>query len=176
MSRRPPMWMLHPVKEETLDGIKNNFLGKARQRFEAGDQTVIMECMFLCMWLEIEPPDWLRDAFCDRAGAPTKFETWDDAFGPPMPKGTKRARRQEIRNWVRLARKIQELRTRGVRGQNLYELAARELGLRGGWETIRDSYYRIPKRIRDCSEEDHEEDWESLIKSFESSLRRILPR
>jgi hypothetical protein len=56
MSRRPPMWMLHPVKEETLDGIKNNFLGKARQRFEAGDQTVIMECMFLCMWLEIEPP------------------------------------------------------------------------------------------------------------------------
>jgi hypothetical protein len=180
MSRRPPMWMLHPVKEEVLDGIKNKFLVKARQRFEAGDQTVIMECMFLCMWLEIEPPDWLRDAFCDRAGGSTKFETWDDAFGPPMPKGTKKARREEIRNSIRLARKIPELRAKGVRGKNLYELAAKELGWRGGWEAVRDAYYRIPKTIREMiireREGEEEEDYEELIKSFESSLRRISPR
>jgi hypothetical protein len=177
---KTPMWMLRPVKEETLDGIKNKFLVKARQEFEAGDQTVILRCMFLCMWLEIEPPDWLRDAFCDRAGGSTKFKTWDDAFGPPMPKGTKKAGRQEQRNSIRLARKIQELRAKGVRGQNLYQLAAKELGLRGGWEAVRDAYYRIPKIIREMiireREKEEEEDCEDLIKSFESGLRRILPR
>jgi hypothetical protein len=146
-----PMWTrLPPIKEERKEAIKNNFLNvKARREFEAGDQTVILECMFLCTWFHIEPPDWLEDAFCDRAGSPEKFETWDDAFGPPMPKGTKKAGRQEKRNWLRLARKIQVLRAKGIRGKDAYEQAAKELGLRGGWEAIRDAYYRIPKRIRE---------------------------
>ena len=148
------MWMLRPVKEETLDGIKNKFLVKARRDFEAGNQAVILPCVSLCLWLGIQPPEWLEDAFCSRAGAPWKFEKWEDAFGPPMPKGTKKAARQEIRNILRLERKIREIRAKGVKGRDLYEQAAKELGLRGGWQTIRDAYYRIAKPIREYKESD----------------------
>jgi hypothetical protein len=130
------------------DVFKNKTLAKARQNFEAGDRTEVLRCMYLCMLFRVPPPDWLRDAFCDRVGAYNELEKWEDAFGPPMPKGTKKAGRQEKRNLVPLAVKVQELRRRGVRGRNLYELAAKELGLRGGWEAVRDQYYRIPKQFR----------------------------
>ena len=132
--------------------IRNITLEAARQQFEAGDYSVILNCMYLCTYFRVQPPDWLIDAFCDRVERPENFETWDDAFGSPMPKGTKQAARKEKKNWVRLALKIRKLRAKGIRGQALYEQAADELGLRGGWESIRDAYYRRPKKVRDMME------------------------
>jgi hypothetical protein len=139
-------------EEFVQDTIKNITLEAARQEFEAGDHRVILNCMYLCTWHRVQPPDWLIDAFCDRVEAPENFETWDDAFGPPMPKGTKKAGREGKKNWVPLALKIRKLRAKGIRGQTLYEQAAHELGLRGGWEAVRDAYYRKPKNFRDMLE------------------------
>jgi hypothetical protein len=132
--------------------IKNKTLEAARQKFEAGDYKEILTCMYLCTYWRIQPPDWLRDAFCDRVGSREDFETWDNAFGPPMPPGTKKARREGEKNWVPLALKICQLRAKGIRGQALYEQAADELGLRGGWEAVRDAYYRKSKGLRDSVE------------------------
>jgi hypothetical protein len=179
------------------DVLKNKTLVRARQRFEAGDRTEVLRCMYLCMLFRVPPPDWLRDAFCDRVGAHKELETWDHAFGPPMPKGTKKAGREESRNESLLASKIPELRARGVRGQDLYEQAAKELGLRGGWEAVRDAYYRIPKQLRilvklsltqlraEIIREkiknpngplSHEKVLEKWLPQLEDNLRRILPR
>src|SRR5262245_6796959 len=112
-------WVYKPPKR-----LQNGILETGRQKFEAGDYSEILNCMWLCTFFRIQPPDWLIDAFCDRVGSRENFETWDDAFGPPMPPGTKKARREEIKNWVPLALKIRELRARGIRGQALYEQAA----------------------------------------------------
>ena len=123
-------------------------LEEARKEFEAGDYEVILKSMRLCARQRVQPPDWLISAFCDRVESPENFKTWDDAFGPPMPKGTKQAAREEKKSWVRLALKIRELKTRGIRGEALYEQAAKELRL-GSWQTVRDAYYRKPKNVRD---------------------------
>jgi hypothetical protein len=179
------------------DVFKNKTLEKARQKFEAGDLTEILSCMHLCMLFRVSPPDWLRDAFCARVGHPEKFEKWDDAFGLPVPKGTKKAGREEKRNENSLAIKIPELRARGEKGRDLYELAAKELGLRGGWEAVRDAYYRIPKHLRILVElsftqlraeiirekienpnspPSSEKIMEKWLTQLEDNLRRILPR
>jgi hypothetical protein len=63
-----------------------------------------------------------------------------------MPKGTKKARREEIKNGMRLVHKVQELKDKGVKGPALFERAARELGLKKGWESTRDFYYRVRPR------------------------------
>jgi hypothetical protein len=139
-----------PALEKMQDIIQNRTLEIARQEFEAGDYKVILTCMLLCTRFSIQPPVWLAEAFCDRVGRPEDFETWDDAFGPPMPRGTKRARRQEIKDWLPLALKIHELRAKGIRGQALYEQAAKVFS--GKWETVRDCYYRQPKYIRSLAE------------------------
>jgi hypothetical protein len=122
---------------------------RGRKKFEAGDCDVILPCMYLCTWFRMPPPLWLRDAFCDRAGSPENFETWNDAFGPPMPHGTKKAAREKEKNYVSLVLKIRELRARGIRGQALYEQAADELSLGRSWEAVRDAYYSRPKNARD---------------------------
>jgi len=139
------------IHKAVQNAIKNTVEAE-RQKFETGDYSVILKCMWLCTFFRTQPPDWLIDAFCERVGQPHNFETWDDAFGPPMPPGTKRARREEVKNWVPLALKIRELRARGVKGQALYEQAADELKLRGDWQTVRDAYYRMPKISREWVE------------------------
>src|SRR5262249_50881107 len=65
---------------------------------------------------------------------------------------TKKAGREEKKNWVPLALKIRELRAKGVKGQALYEQAAAELGLNRGWEAVRDAYYGKGKHWRDAVE------------------------
>ena len=137
---------------ELQNTIRNITLEAARQQFEAGNYSVILNCMYLCNYFRVQPPDWLIDAFCDRVGSPENFETWDDAFGSPMPKGTKQAAREEKKNRVRLAHKIRKLRAKRIRGQALYEQAADELKLRGGWQAVRDAYYRREKNFRDMGE------------------------
>jgi hypothetical protein len=136
--------------ERTQDIIQNKTLEGARQKFEAGNYKVILKCMYICMKFRIQPPVWLAEAFCNRVGSPENFETWDDAFGPPMPRGTKRARREEIKDWAPLALEIYKLRAKGIRGQAQYEQAAKVFS--GRWETVRDAYYREPKYIRDMME------------------------
>lgn len=137
---------------ELQNTIRNITLEAARQQFEAGDYSVILNCMYLCTYYRVQPPDWLIDAFCDRVERPENFKTWDDAFGPPMPKATKQAAREEKKNCVRLAHKIRKLRAKGIRGQALYEQAADELKLRGGWQAVRDAYYRRGKNFRHMRE------------------------
>ena len=136
--------MNHSTKQR-----RTKILEEGRQKFEAGDYSVILRCMGLCTFYRIQPPDWLIDAFCDRVVRPENFETWDDAFGPPMPPGTKKAGREEKKNWIPLALKIRKLRAKGIRGQALYEQAAKELNLNLDWQTVRDAYYRESKSVRE---------------------------
>ena len=71
---------------------------------------------------------------------------------PQCRRGQNKLPGKKKKNWVLLALKIRKLRAKGIRGQALYEQAADELGLRGGWESIRDAYYRRPKKVRDMME------------------------
>jgi hypothetical protein len=148
MSRKPRQ-AAEPLWDPNFTWLPAS-LERARQKFEAGDNTVILKWMFFCTANHIQPPEWLALAFCIRACSPEEFETWDDAFGPPMPKGTKRARREEIKNQIPLALKVHELKAKGVKGDRaLFEQAAKELGLARDWKTVRDSFYRQPEYLRD---------------------------
>jgi hypothetical protein len=124
-----------------------------RRRLESGDRSAILSSMHFCTFYRIPPPDWLATAFCDAFESCERYQTWDDAFGPPMPKGTKNARRKMRR--YDLAAKITELReVRGAAGQALYEQAATELKNEQpetelkNWQTVRDIYYRVPNEVR----------------------------
>jgi hypothetical protein len=163
----------------------NQELEAARQEFEAGNYKVILKYMYICTCNEIMPPIWLAEAFCDRVGRPENFETWDDAFGPPMPRGTKRARREEMRKWVQLALEIRKLRAKGIKGEELYRQAAYVFGSLD-WQTVRDAYYRKPKDARDTLEKaasfmesqfrkDGPLDGQSL-EEFETCLQAIMVR
>ena len=140
------------LSEEAQKFIKQS-VESSRQKLEAGDYSVILIGMWLCTYFRMQPPRWLVDAFGDRISQPAKFKTWDEAFGPPMPKGTKKARREVEVTRDLLALKIHQLRAKGVRGQALYEQANAELGLGSrSWEAVRDTYYRESKKIRDVRE------------------------
>ena len=130
----------------------NETLEEARRKFERGDYSVLLGTMKGCLDFGVLPAPWLVEAFCDRVGHPEEYKTWDDAFGPPLPKGTKEARRKEMKNASALREKIRALRAQNIKGQDLYERAGAELALSCGWETVRDAYYREPKVIRDLSD------------------------
>ena len=134
----------------------NATLEAARPKFERGDYTVILDTLRVCLDFGVLPAPWLVTAFCDRVRHPEEYKTWDDAFGPPLPKGTKKARRQEMKNASALISKVRALRAQNIKGRDLWERAGAELGLGVGWETVRDAYYRQPKGIRLVSDRFHE--------------------
>jgi len=151
------------ISEEVQQLIKQS-VESTHQKLEAGDYSVILSGMWLCTYFRIQPPRWLVDALGERILEPAKFKTWDEAFGPPMPRGTKKARREKELTRVPLALKIQQLRAKGVRGQALYEQANAELGLGSrSWEAVRDAYYLDPKKFRNV--------WEAFFNIISAAKR-----
>lgn len=62
----------------------------SREAIERGDGTALMRCVELCAAHGLVMPGWLAGAFVDRTVRVTmgEFKSWDEAFGPPYPKGT----------------------------------------------------------------------------------------
>jgi hypothetical protein len=61
------------------------FFDKEEIRFRGGDKQALLSTVVLCLYLEQPVPRWARDALWDVYN--NRPKSWDDAFGPPLPKG-----------------------------------------------------------------------------------------
>ena len=105
---------------------------KLRKRFEAGDQTALLDAVDACLRAGLVVPEWAATPFCERYDGYRllRVKTLDAAFGvqrPPKMKFPERSRR--MKDMVEITRRIVKLRAQGVKGEELYERAAS--GLRG---------------------------------------------
>jgi hypothetical protein len=58
---------------------------KAEQDFLAGDKSALLGTVATCLQLGIPVPDWARNALWEVYN--NRPKSWDQAFGPPIPKG-----------------------------------------------------------------------------------------
>jgi hypothetical protein len=62
----------------------------SRVRFDKGDKSAILEAVFVAANCNMKLPNWAADAFEKYYYEAVELEmhkSWDEVFGPPMPKG-----------------------------------------------------------------------------------------
>jgi hypothetical protein len=131
--------------------VEAKLLESIGREIKGGDKGAVLQGVYLCLKFNIALPPWLVRVFCKRMERAEDCWSWDDVFGPLVPKGTKQAGREITKHRHDIWRKVRELRVKGVRGDEVFEKAAAELSLSfpRGWRTIRDIYYSGSKWQRD---------------------------
>jgi len=81
-------------KRKNVRALQPIVLDMARGEFEHGDKRALLFGIYLCASHNIPLPPWLADAFVQtfRNAKALKYQSWDEAFGRPRPKGAKKAR------------------------------------------------------------------------------------
>jgi hypothetical protein len=90
------------TEEEELERWAQRHRGKfdSQEQYARGDKTVIITSLVACMAGGTPIPPWLQMAFLKETCRVLTHEvaSWDDAFGPPIPKGAQLdAARQKIK-------------------------------------------------------------------------------
>jgi hypothetical protein len=77
-------------EEDTEKYVAEYFERMLKRQFEAGDKSVLLFAIHACLESRRPMPEWLRIAFFNACEAAEGFEikSWDEVFGPPVPKGT----------------------------------------------------------------------------------------
>lgn len=67
-------------------------LERCRRQFEVGDRLAMLAAVRICANHDLVMPPWLSQAFISAYDRGLNFEvsSWDEAFGPPVPKGKHR--------------------------------------------------------------------------------------
>jgi hypothetical protein len=128
------------ISEKDTDEYLAEILEILKQRFEGGDKSALLYAVYHCLLMKRPSPEWLRLAFLDAYQAHARFEirTWDEVFGPPVPKGTHlKTRRQHAELRVRLLERVRELG--GPIQPDLFDRIGEELGI--GATTASSLYY-----------------------------------
>jgi hypothetical protein len=124
------------------DQFLAEYLDLARQKFEAGNKTIILMAMHQCLLMDKRVPEWLRLAFIEAYQSATAFNirSWDEAFGPPQEKGTHlntRKKYAELRYDIAMG---VALRPPGkIIDKELFEAIGRDLSISG--TTASEIYY-----------------------------------
>jgi hypothetical protein len=84
------------VYREMLD----SFALLAKHAFDLGDTKRLLQVLYFYLANDTLPPKWARDELCDFYDAEgLDVQSWDDVFGEPSGKKTKRQRKEEIAYW-----------------------------------------------------------------------------
>jgi hypothetical protein len=113
-----------------------------KRQFEAGNKSVLLNTIYLCLEMKRPLPEWARVAFLDAYEAAGRFEirSWNEVFGQPVPKSThlKTERRKEQLRWTIILR-VEDLKAEKAIDKNLFEQVGKELGISG--TVASDIYY-----------------------------------
>jgi hypothetical protein len=137
------------------------YLDEQRKLFERGDKPALLRALHFCVWVAHWPiPPWLEQAFHEAYDASEKFQImpWDDVFGPPVRKGTKRKRLEYARHkqqiaWA-LANRVEELNATGPKKmpiEKALQQAGKEFGV--GRTVASELYYKVLEEMRDMCPE-----------------------
>jgi hypothetical protein len=121
-----------------------------KREFEAGNKSALLDGLYACLELKRPIPKWLQVAFLNAFEAVERLEirSWDEVFGPPIPKYTHQ--KSKKRNAELLRSLIEErVETRGKKpvDKSLFMQIGKELGI-GGGTTVSNTYYRSRRRLR----------------------------
>jgi hypothetical protein len=115
-----------------------------KRQFEAGDKSVLLFAIYACLELRRPMPEWLRIAFCNACEAAEGFEikSWDEVFGPPVPKGTHlntERRNAAVRFFI--VKRVQALKAEKPIDKGLFEKIGQELNPPLSGTTVSEIYY-----------------------------------
>ena len=117
----------------------------AKRQFDGGDRSGVLASMYLCMFMKVPPPEWLRDAFIEAYESVASFEakSWDDAFGKPHPKGARlKDRKKHAELAYPIILRVQQLAASGKSiDKELFEKVGAELKPTVSGSTASDIYY-----------------------------------
>src|SRR5262245_36627819 len=128
------------ISEGDTDKHVAEVLEILKAKLEHGDKSALLNAIYHCLLLKRPLPEWLRLIFLDlyEAHARLALRSWDEVFGPPVPKGTHletEKRKAELRPLV-----LERVRESGLPiDRGLFEKIGEELGMPGS--TIDDLYY-----------------------------------
>lgn len=99
-----------------------------RRRFEAGDSYALMLAIRVCANHDLAMPDWLAHAYIRAFDNVHGFRTnsWDDAFGRPIPKGAQATRLREKR--TKSVQVWNEVNRRHAAGERITDELMRDVG------------------------------------------------
>jgi hypothetical protein len=115
-----------------------------KRQFEAGDKSVLLFAIYACLELRRPMPEWLRIAFFNACEAAEGFEikSWDEVFGPPVPKSTHlntERRNAALRPFI--VKRVQALKAERPIDKGLFEKIGQELNPPRSGTTVSEIYY-----------------------------------
>ena len=120
-------------------------------RYRHGNKGALLEAIGASFMVSAEPPLWAREEFVKISQSTP--DSWDDAFGPPVPKGkSAKAARRDRASGPKVITAVNRARKRGTKFPEAFDEAAespeiREYELSGA--KVREIYYGdINKPIR----------------------------
>jgi hypothetical protein len=119
---------------------------RAEQKFKAGDKSQLLLAMKDCLELRGPIPQWAQDAFLEAYYILPK--SWDDVFGPPIPKGTNlEAARRKSKIGLQLYLEVKRLNAEGTPiDDGLFETVGKQFSVSGG--TAKRMYYDSSLQIQ----------------------------
>ena len=122
-----------------------------KREFEAGNKSALLDGLYACLELKRPIPKWLQVAFLNAFEAAERLEirSWDEVFGPPIPKYThqkSKKRNAELLPLI-IARVEAALKAKRAVDKSLFAQIGKELGI-GGGTTTSNIYYRSRRKLR----------------------------
>jgi hypothetical protein len=132
------------ISEADTDKYLAEILEILKERIEAGDKSALLYAIYHCLLMKRPLPEWLRLEFLHTYEAHARFEirSWDEVFGPPVPKGThleKKKRNAELR--LLIIERVQALKAENPIDKGLFEKIGRELNPPLKATTVSEIYY-----------------------------------
>jgi hypothetical protein len=128
-------------------------LERAKQRSDRGDNSAVLDAIYLCTLHQCALPSWVRTAFRNvflRVKLFHDYASWDEAFGLPHPKDQKQsAKRAGFLNRTRLWVRVAELR-REAPHRDHFPTVAKEFGLS---VAVAKKYFYAANKLTGCADE-----------------------
>src|SRR5262245_653541 len=132
-----------------LDDYDKRVLERGRLRYEQGDKRELLYWLGWCVINNRQIPSWIRQALQEalHAASSYRIRSWDEVFGPPVPKGTKLkvARRKHEIAWPLFERVRDLVKAGRPIDDTLFEEVGREFGI--GKTVASELYYEVGREL-----------------------------
>jgi hypothetical protein len=121
------------ISDRETDAHLAGVLEILKQKFEGGEKPALLFAVYHCLLLKRPLPEWLRLAFLDTYEAHARFEirSWDEVFGPPVPKGTQLLTEKKRRLVIERVWELKRENPKTAIDRGLFEKIGEEQGMSG---------------------------------------------
>jgi hypothetical protein len=133
------------LREVSLNALFGVLCPVWMKQYNHGHKRRLLEIIGMCLMHRVPPPEDAREEFL--RVCQSMPDSWDDVFGPPVPKGkSAKAARRRAANRPQVIKVVGRLRKQGTKFPAVFDEAAespelREFKLSGS--TVREMYYSV---------------------------------